>query len=146
MIDPTFYDVDDTVRGAKGLIFLGNKILIYRRDGNTNIHPFEIDLLGGGSEQGETSFETFRREIKEEFGLNIHRHQITYAKKYTSVLRSEEFGFFSVVKLNSEQARSITFGDEGIEYFLVDCKDYLSMDDAWKVFQNRTKDYLETVK
>lgn len=61
----------DTI-GSKGLVFIGDALLVYRRDGNTTNHPHELDLPGGApidenKPETETPFETFRREVKEEF-------------------------------------------------------------------------------
>jgi 8-oxo-dGTP pyrophosphatase MutT (NUDIX family) len=62
-----FFKRDLKADGAKGLILIGSRMLVYRRDNKTKIYPLHIDLPGGGIEEGETPFEGFKREVKEEF-------------------------------------------------------------------------------
>jgi 8-oxo-dGTP diphosphatase len=64
-------EVDFT--GSKGIVFVGDRIVVTRRDGNTDRHPFKLDLLGGGREGEESPFETFKREVKEEVNLVIEK-------------------------------------------------------------------------
>ncbi len=128
--------------GSKGLLFVGDKIVVYRRDSKAPIHPLEIDLPGGGPEAHETPFETFKREVKEEFNLDISLQHITYASRYPSMLKPGTFGWFMAAHLPASAAHDIRFGDEGIEYMLLSVDDYLSRTDAWPVFQERTRDYI----
>jgi len=80
----TFKKVD--FNGAKGLVFLGNKILVYRRDNKTSNLPLCIDLPGGGRENDESPFDSFKREIKEEFGIDCKSgwRGLKLGKKYTA--------------------------------------------------------------
>ena len=61
MIDKNIFSKERNFHGVKGLIFIGNKILVYRRDNNTDSFPLYIDLPGGAKELGESPFETFKR-------------------------------------------------------------------------------------
>lgn len=143
MIEPMddFFKYDAATAGSKGLVFIGDKVLVYRRDGQTTIHPLEIDLPGGGPEGRETPFETFKREVKEEFGLEIHEEDIKYVRKYPSKLTPGKFGYYPVAKLPEDVEQHIVFGNEGSEYLLLALDDYLARDDAWAVFQDRAADY-----
>ena len=135
---------DPLAAGTKGLLFIGDKIIVYRRDHHAPIHALELDLPGGGPEGKETPFETFRREVKEEFDLDITYQDISYSQRYPSTLKPGTFGYFLVAHLPASQERQIRFGDEGIEYMLMSVEDYLSRTDAWPVFQERARDYLST--
>ena len=136
---------DPQVTGAKGLVFIGDKILVYRRDTNTTTFPLKLDLPGGGVENAETPFAAFQRELLEEFGLHVTRGQITYSRRYHSTLQRRQFGEFVVAQLPSEAEQRITFGSEGVEYMLMSIDEYLSRTDAWPVFQDRTRDYVQSL-
>ena len=74
----TFKNIE--FNGAKGLIFIGDKILVYRRDKNTNKLPGYIDMIGGGREENESPFETFKREVKEETGWDVDNLKLFHIK------------------------------------------------------------------
>ncbi len=130
--------------GAKGLVFIDDKILIYRRDGNTRKHPFKLDIPGGKSESGETPFETFKRETKEEFDLDISEQQIGYTKRYTGISSRGAYIWFVVAHLSKGVEEYIRMNDEGVECMLMDPEDYLKRQDAWPLFQNRTSRYIHS--
>ncbi len=140
-----FFNGDKNYTGTKGLIFIGDKVLVYRRDNNTELYPLHIDVPGGGAEPNETPFETFRREVKEEFGLNIKRSQIVYSKRYHSSLTIGKYGWFAVAKLPENYARKINFGNEGTEYILMPLQNYLQLGDAWPLYQERAASYANTL-
>ena len=136
-----FFNYDSQATAAKGLVYIGEKILVYRRDNKTTTHPLEIDLPGGGIKDMETPFQAFQREVKEEFGLYIIEENITYVRRYTE---SDKSTYFVVAKLPIEVGSDITFGNEGKEYNTITLEDYLNCKDAWILFQERTKDYLQS--
>ncbi len=141
-----FCKFDPTSIGSKGLVFVGDKVLVYRRDDNTDDHPLELDLPGGGPEGSETPFETFRREVKEEFNLDIEEKHITYVRIYPSSLGNGRVAYYPVAKLPSSCEDKIRLGDEGKEYMLLSLDEYLRRDDAWDIFQERARDYSFTLK
>ncbi len=140
-----FFIYDPLTAGSKGLVFIGDEILVYRRDQNTKLYPLSIDIPGGGPETNETPFDTFQREVKEEFGLDVVRSDIIYVKKYPSTLELNKFAYFPVAKLESHHKDDIKFGNEGTEYMLISLNDFLELKDAWPVFQNRARDYAKTL-
>ena len=143
-IDQNIFDIERNFHGAKGLVFIGNKILVYRRDNNTKIFPLCIDLPGGGREENESPFDTFKRETQEEFGIVIGKEDVRYAKKYQSVMDSTKESYFIVVKPSNIQEGDIVFGDEGLEFMLIDLADYLNLDDAIERHKNKVRDYLNS--
>jgi len=78
---------------ANGMIVKGNKILLHHR---TDCDMW--DLPGGGLEKGETIFQTLRREVKEETGLNIKPIKLTGVYQN---YRKEIFVFNFLVKVIS---------------------------------------------
>jgi 8-oxo-dGTP pyrophosphatase MutT (NUDIX family) len=65
------FKLDPQSTSSKGLVFIGSKMLVIRRGANAPTYPLKADLPGGGQEPGETPFATFKREVKEEVGLDI---------------------------------------------------------------------------
>ena len=139
-----FFTFDPLTAGSKGLVFIGDNVLIYRRDDKTTNHPNELDLPGGGPEENETPFETFKREVKEEFSINLTQKDIEYVRKYPSTLEQGKFAYFPVAKIPAEMASRIKLGDEGLEFLLMSLSDYIARDDAWSLFQERAADYAKS--
>ncbi len=68
-----------------GVVFAltrGNKILMQQRDKNCKQFPLMWCIPGGGSDEGESWEETLLREVKEEYGLDIHINQCSYLMDY----------------------------------------------------------------
>jgi 8-oxo-dGTP diphosphatase len=140
-----FFEPDELVAGTKGLVFVGDKVVVYRRDAKAPKFPLCIDLPGGKAEPGETPFETFQRETKEEFGLDITKDDVVYARRYESTIDRGKFGWYTVARLPAEAEKRIVFGDEGLEYYVMSPEEYLRRDDAWTTYQDRARDYLKTL-
>ncbi len=145
MIDQNIFDPKINFHGAKGLIFIGEQVLVYRRDGRTNNLPFRIDLPGGGREQHESPFETFRREVKEEFGINIKSEDIVYSKQYMSVIDPTMEAYFLVAKPKGVTFSDVTPSYEVPEPIIMDVKEYLSLTDSIPRHVDRVKEYLSAV-
>ena len=140
-----FFAFDPNLNGSKGLVLIGDKLLVYRRDSNTDKYPLYIDLPGGGAEHGETPFETFQREVEEEFGLRISRNDVTYVRKYQSLVDKTQTAYFPVVQLPQESEQAIQFGQEGLEYSLVSMQDFSHASDVWPSLQQKAKEYYESL-
>lgn len=138
------FSFDKNTAGTKGLVFIGDKLLIYRRDRNTDVFPQYLDVPGGGPLTLETPYETFRREVKEEFDLDINKANMVYVKKYQSTKQQGKYEYFCVAKLSQECEARIMLGDEGYDYYLMSIDEYLGANDAWPVFQQRTKEYINS--
>ena len=120
-------------------------MLVYRRDNKTDSFPLYIDLPGGGRENNESPYETFKREVKEEFGFKITKKDILYAKQYVSAMDASKESYFIVVRLNVTE-KDIVFGDEGLDFFLIETENYLKLNDAIRRQQNRVLDYINSKK
>lgn len=140
-----FFKIDPKAAGSKGIVYIGSKMLVYRRDENTDVFPLYIDLPGGISEPNETPFETFRREVKEEFGLVVMLRDVTYVRSYPSNRHGGKTLYFPVVQLPGKAANQIEFGDEGLEYFLMKPKEFLRRDDVWPEYRERSIDYFNSL-
>ena len=82
--------------GVKGLIYIKNMLIVYRRDNKTNMYPLCIDLPGGGREEGESPFETFKREVMEEFGVIISEKEIVSSFRQNSHQNPGTKSFFLI--------------------------------------------------
>lgn len=140
-----FFRPDPLGVGTKGLVFIGNDTLIYRRDNKADKYPLHLDVPGGGKEGDETPFETFRREVYEEFRLNITESDIVYFRRYPSIFEEGKFGWYAVVKLPAKVKSQIVMGEEGIDYSLMPLEEFLKKQDAWPVYQQRAADYLKFI-
>jgi 8-oxo-dGTP diphosphatase len=85
-------DPNQEFLGTKGLVFIGDQVLVYRRDAKAPRYPLAIDVPGGGREGRESPAETFMREIKEEFGLGIAVDDISYSRRYRASDGSDNYG------------------------------------------------------
>jgi 8-oxo-dGTP diphosphatase len=130
-------------QGVKGPIIFGKgKILVYTRDNNTQYYPGYLDLPGGGTENGETVFETYSREVKEEFGLDISREHIVYARAYMSSRFVGQTVYFLVAVLPEEDIKKIRFGSEGINPAVIDIEDYLKSEKIMPDHKDRINKFL----
>jgi 8-oxo-dGTP diphosphatase len=96
------FEYDPLNVGSKGVVWIGDKLLLYRRDGNTTQFPFTIDLPGGGPEGKETPFETYQREVREEFGLELTPEDIVAGRMYPSIERPGRTSYFLAAQLPAE--------------------------------------------
>ena len=142
MIHPdTFKKVDFS--GSKGLVFLGDKIIAYRRDNKTSNSPLCIDLPGGGREKDESPFDTFKREVMEEFCVQIDRSDILFSSRQNSFVNHGTKSFFMITKPLKIKAGDIIFGDEGTEWMLMFPEEFISRSDGIERQQKRVRNYLE---
>ncbi len=146
MIDKDTFNNEVDLNGTKGLVFIGEKIIVYRRDTETTSFPLQIDLPGGGRENNESPFETFKREVREEFGLTIEREDISYSKKYQSSLDPSKVAFFMATRPLNIEAKDISFGDEGLEFFLISPQDFVNLEDGVNRQQDKVAEYLNSLK
>ena len=144
MIDQNIFKKID-FNGAKGFVFIGEKLLVYRRDTKTTNLPLMIDLPGGGREGNESPFETLRREIKEEFGIEIKKENIVYSKALTSTINPLKQSYGFIIKLSKDFENKIVFGNEGLEYFLFTIDEYLKRDDVIERHKPRLVEYLSLI-
>src|SRR5687767_8770793 len=134
-IDPD-NDTFDFV-GAKGIISIGGRFVVVRRDEEAPVAPGLLDLIGGRREPGETPRATFGREVEEEVGLKIsnealiihaERFPMGFIDEYDSrwdTMDSEQYGVFMVAHFLGATAAP-QLGNEGSELLLLSPTEYLS--------------------
>ena len=130
-------------QGAKGpIIFGANRLLVYERDRNTDYQVGCLDFPGGGSEVGETVFQTYSREVNEEFGLRITKSQVVFIKKYSSIRFLGKTVYFLVVNLPESEIENIVFGPEGKSYQVMSINEYLSSPKGIDYLKDRLQQYI----
>ncbi len=142
MLEENTYNKNVDFIGAKGLVYIGDKFITYRRDGNTSIFPFYIDLPGGGREVGESPFQTFQRETMEEFGITVEEKDIIFSETHFDPQRPEQNSYFMVTRPLAISESDIVFGNEGLEYSLMSAEEFLGRTDVVSLWQELVKRYI----
>jgi 8-oxo-dGTP diphosphatase len=103
--------------GAKLMVFVGDQMLILRRDHSPGIPwPGYLDFPGGGREGFESPQACAARETLEEVGLHISADDIRFVHLHW---RGSLCDWFFVTQLASGAARDIAFGGEGAGWCLM---------------------------
>lgn len=140
-----YFLYDPLSAGSKGAVFVGDKVLVYRRTHDAPVNPGELDFPGGGPEGEESPFQTFQRELLEEFGLKIEPEYVVFSRRYPSKLRPGKFGWHAVAKLPASEEKNIVFGDEGEVFWLMPIEEFMDHPRATQFLKDRTADYLATL-
>lgn len=142
-VAPDFFSPDQEFLGTKGLVFVGDTVLVYRRDNNAPTHKGELDVPGGARDGRESPWETFQRETQEEFGLVVNRENIAWARAYPNTSDPTQIAYFAAARLPETAAENIRFGNEGIEYYRMPLASFLAATDAWPAYQKRARDFAQ---
>ena len=86
------------------------------------------------------------REVHEELGIHLDEDCLLKSKVYPSILYECRQSVFMVGQLSQDQFDSITFGDEGQAYKLMNIEEFLTSSQVFPQLQCRLRDYLEEVK
>ena len=133
--------------GSKIALICGDKLLTILRDDKPDIPwPNMWELPGGGREGDESPLECAAREVYEELGIHLTEDCLLWSKVYPSMLYEGRESIFMVGQLRQEQFDSITFGDEGQAYKLMNIEEFLTSSQVVPQLQGRLRDYLEEVR
>ena len=133
--------------GCKIALICDGLILTILRDDNPTIPwPNLWELPGGGREGDESPFECVAREVYEELGIPLTEDCLLWSKVYPSMLYEGRQSVFMVGQLSQKQFDSITFGDEGQAYKLMNIEEFLTSSQVVPQLQGRLRDYLEEVR
>lgn len=103
--------MDEPFVGAKLALFLGPRLLVYRRDNLPGLLAADMwDLPGGGREDAETPETCVIRETQEEFALHVPPSALICKTRYEGAMGA---AYFFAAQLPGDLAASIRFSDEG---------------------------------
>ncbi len=137
-------DKEPDFHGAKVALFVGDEILVYRRDDKPDIpFPDMLDLPGGGREEAESGVECVVRETHEEFGITIDSDELTFVHAYPNWRGEGKQALFFVGHLTQQQLNNIVFGDEGQNWMMMPVGEFLNSSLAVPHLQLRLRQYLE---
>jgi len=128
--------------GAKLALFIGEQLLVIRRDDRPGLPwPGYLDLPGGGKELGETPEVCVLRETFEEVGLRLRADQLTWRRYYPD---DPTPAWFFAAHLPAAVVDDIRFGDEGQGWELMSPEAFVAHPEAIPHFRLRVQDYLNT--
>ena len=133
-------------QGCKIALICGDKVLTILRDDKDDIPCPNMWELPGGCEGNESPFECAAREVYEELGIHLDEDCLLWSKIYPSVIFKDKQSVFMVGQLSQDQFDSITFGDEGQAYKLMNIEEFLTSSQVVPQLQGRLRDYLEKDK
>ncbi len=126
--------------GAKAALFVGERLLVIRRDDRPDIsYPGLLDFPGGGREAGETPEQTLAREIHEEVGLQMAESEVLWRRPYDSAILPGATVWFFVLRMAASAETAIRFGNEGQGWLLMMPEVFLAAPDAVPALQARLR-------
>jgi 8-oxo-dGTP diphosphatase len=126
--------------GAKIALICETHLITYLRDDKAGIpFPGLWDLPGGGREADETPIECALREVKEEFGLQIHAGRVKALTRYTSHVPGGLDTYFCVAEVDANEIRQVKFGEEGQCWSLMPITEFIAHEQAIPHLQQRLR-------
>jgi len=130
--------------GAKAAVFIGEQVLLYRRDEDVRWGNM-WDMPGGGRECDETPRECLKRELFEEFGLALEDAAELWAQRFPAMLETGEAAWFFGVQFPVNAVSTIRFGEEGQYWRLFPLSDALALPDLIDPLRQRLEHMLPQV-
>jgi len=126
--------------GAKVALFLGDQLLVIRRDDRPDIPwPDHLDLPGGGRDPGESPEQCVVRETREEVGLTIRADQLILVRAYE---RPHGTVVFFAAHLPAAAVDQVVLGDEGQGWMLMDPQVFAAHAETVPHFREQVLTYL----
>ena len=123
--------------GAKLILFIGDRIVVLRRDDRPDIPwPGRLDLPGGGRDGSETAEACVLRETFEEVGLILDTSDLVWCDRFKA-------GVFFAAHLPEDADARIVFGSEGQGWELIDPAEYIGHPEAIPHFADMVQRYLD---
>ena len=108
---------DGRFAGAKLMLFLGEDLLVIRRDHTTGIPwPGYLDFPGGGREGFESATTCALRETREKVGLILPERALIWRHE---IRRNGKCNWFFAAHQDARRADDVVFGNEGDGWSLI---------------------------
>ena len=125
--------------GAKLMLFLGEDLVVLRRDHKPGIpYPGMLDFPGGGREGDERPEDCARRETFEEVGLCIPEGALTWRRAHGE-------SWFFAAHLPQDRIRDVVWGGEGEGWMMMPPDVFVARNDAIPHFREMLSAYLAGV-
>lgn len=119
-------------------MFVGRKLVTLLRDDSPDIPwPNCWDLPGGGREGDETPFQTVAREALEELSIVVTPNMVLWERGFVSASRPDHWHGFFVAQMAATQAQSISLGDEGQRWTMMNLDTFLAQPNRVTLFDER---------
>ncbi len=139
-IEPAKDPSRDDFRGAKLILFLGDDLLILRRDHTEGIPwPGYLDFPGGAREPGESPAECALRETTEEVGLTLTPDSLTWEHFRDGL-------WYYAAHLPAERIDNVVWGGEGEGWEMMAAEEFAAREDAIPHFRTVLRDYLSILQ
>lgn len=135
MINQKYKDATNDYRGCKSVLLVKDTktMVVARRGSDAPKAPGEVDLPGGRSEEGESPYDTGRRECIEEIGIDINDSRIISTDAVMAPYG--EYLWLMLIEITPELAEEASAVTEMSDVWIEDIDTYLQRDDAWVPFQ-----------
>jgi 8-oxo-dGTP diphosphatase len=122
--------------GAKLILFIGDRIVVLRRDNTPDI-PWlgRLDLPGGGREGDETAEACVLRETCEEIGLSLGEEALVWRRQLNR-------GVFFAAHLREDWEARIVLGSEGQGWALMHPDAYIAHPESIPHFADMVRLYM----
>lgn len=136
--------MDGSFHGAKAAVFIGEQLLLYRRD--TDVHWGGMwDMPGGGREGYEPPKDCLSRELFEEFALDARDAIEEWRAEFSSMDGTGKRAWFFVLRFPASYAEKIRFGNEGQYWRLFQLDEAIDLPDLIAPLRDRLNHWLRQV-
>lgn len=132
--------------GCKVALYFNDKLVVSLRDNKPGLKCSGMWDLPGGSREGmETPIECIQRELYEEFGIRLSPDSLVWTEEHPSIPDQPSRAYFFVARIDKETLDSVSFGNEGQGWRLMDPVEFATHENAIPHLKARVADYLATI-
>lgn len=129
--------------GVKVALLVGDKLLLYQRDDLPGLFNANMwDFPGGGRESDESPRACAKREVREEFELELMDDDFIWEKVYPAQKDPNQAAYFMVARVDEKRLENITL-HEGQKWQLMTKEEFFSRNDVVIALKDRFQDFLD---